>query len=79
MPLRHTTDDVPSLTSRILIACAVALAAGAISYVKLRQRWITGEAGAADFTWWWRAGHALLTGQSPYRAIDATGPYPFRE
>jgi len=40
---------------------------------------MTGEAGAADFTWWWRAGHALLTAQSPYRTIDATGPYPFRE
>jgi hypothetical protein len=40
---------------------------------------MTGETGAADFTWWWRAGHALLSGQSPYRTIDATGPYPFRE
>jgi len=80
MRLRHTTDaKVPSLTSRVLIACAVGLVAAAISYLKLHQRWITGEAGAADFTWWWRAGHALLAGESPYLTIDATGPYPFRE
>jgi len=69
----------PRLSRRIAVAVAVAVLAGFIANLKLHQRWITGEAGAADFTWWWRAGHALLTGQSPYRTIDATGPYPFRE
>jgi hypothetical protein len=63
----------------LIIACGVAIAAGTIASIKLRHRWLTGEAGAADFTWWWRAGHALLAGDSLYRAIDATGPYPFRE
>jgi hypothetical protein len=71
--------ETPSLSRRIAIAVAVALVAGLIANIKLHQRWMTGETGAADFTWWWRAGHALLAGQSPYRTIDATGPYPFRE
>ena len=64
---------------RIVIALCVAVIAAGIAYLKLTHRWLTGEAGAADFTWWWRAGHALLNGDSPYRTIDATGPYPFRE
>src|SRR5690349_8493112 len=69
----------PPLVTRALIAVGVALIAGVIAYIKLHHRWLTGETGAADFTWWWRAGHALLNGQSPYAAIDPTGPYPYRE
>src|SRR4030095_16862375 len=65
--------------SRSTVALMVAAAAAAISYIKLHQRWLIGETGAADFTWWWRAGQALLHGQSPYRTIDATGTYPFSE
>ena len=71
--------ETPRLWRRVAIAVAVAVGAAVIANIKLHHRWMTGEAGAADFTWWWRAGHALLAGQSPYRTIDATGPYPFRE
>jgi hypothetical protein len=38
---------------------------------------MTGEVGAGDFTIFYRAGHALLNGVSPYATIDITGPYPF--
>jgi hypothetical protein len=34
---------------------------------------------ASDFTWYWRAGRAVLAGQSPYAVINATGPYPYSE
>lgn len=32
---------------------------------------------AGDYTWYWRAAHALLDGQSPYKVIKPVGPYPF--
>jgi hypothetical protein len=32
---------------------------------------------ASDFTWYWRAGRAVLGGQSPYAAINPVGPYPY--
>jgi len=32
---------------------------------------------AADYTWYWRAGRALMDGHSPYQVIKPVGPYPF--
>ncbi|HZJ01063.1 MAG TPA: hypothetical protein VFD22_10415 [Gemmatimonadaceae bacterium] len=59
---------------RLLIAIVIAIAAGLLNYHKMRL-----EPGgtAGDYTWYWRAGHALLDGHSPYDVIKPVGPYPF--
>lgn len=69
--------SIPTIERRICVAFAVGLAGALVGWIKLHHRWMTGEAGAGDFTVFWRAGHALLHGQNPYAAIDPTGPYPF--
>jgi hypothetical protein len=71
--------SVPSDTSarhrdRVLVAFGVACAAAAIALYTLRVT--VNPNNASDFTWYWRAGRAILEGQSPYRVINPDGPYP---
>jgi hypothetical protein len=67
----------PRTRDRSLVALGVACAAGLVvahfAYVN------TDPHNASDFTWYWRAGRALLAGNSPYRVINAVGPYPYNE
>ena len=35
-----------------------------------------GASRPADFTYWWRAGHALIGGENPYDVIEPVGVFP---
>ena len=69
-------NDVAGLRNRdrLLVAIGVACAAAAIATYAIRSHGDPNNAG--DFTWYWRAGRAILEGQSPYRVINPDGPYP---
>ena len=75
--LTTASASQPRVRDRALIAVGVAIAAGLIAANVLRSN--ADPQNASDFTWYWRAGRALLAGQSPYRVIDAVGPYPYSE
>lgn len=61
---------------RIGIAIFVGIGAAALSYITLRMY---PQFAARDYTYQWRAAHALLAGQNPYYVIRPEGPYPFEE
>ncbi len=64
----------PRNRDRLLVALGVACAAAAIATYAIR---LNGDPNnASDFTWYWRAGRAILEGRSPYRVINPDGPYP---
>jgi hypothetical protein len=67
----------PRIRDRTLIAIGVAVAAGLIAANVLRAN--GDPRNASDFTWYWRAGRAVLAGQSPYHVINVVGPYPYSE
>jgi hypothetical protein len=71
------TTNHPRPRDRVLIATAVAMAAALVALNVLRAS--ADQRNASDFTWYWRAGQALLHGQSPYKVINAVGPYPYSE
>jgi hypothetical protein len=55
------------------VAFAAGLVAAHVALVASDPR------NASDFTWYWRAGRALLERQSPYAVINPVGPYPYSE
>jgi hypothetical protein len=63
----------PTLSKRLIASAAIALVAAAISAYGVHAH----GGKASDFTWFYRAGAAIVAGQSPYAAIDSTGPYPY--
>jgi hypothetical protein len=67
----------PRTRDRVLIAIAVAFVAGLIAAYVLSSA--SDPHNASDFTWYWRAGRALLHGRSPYQVINVEGPYPYSE
>jgi hypothetical protein len=67
-------QNAPSLRARLLVAIAVGLATGAFTY-SLQSR--HPEILAYDWTFHWRAGRAVWSGQNPYLVVVPTGPYPF--
>jgi hypothetical protein len=61
---------MPTLRSRLLVACAAALATAAVCVVK------QGQNGApADFAMFWEAARVLAAGGDPYASIRPGGPY----
>ena len=72
-----SSSSTPRIRDRSLVAFGVACAAGLVvahfAYAN------SDPSNASDFTWYWRAGRAVLAGESPYQAINATGPYPYNE
>jgi hypothetical protein len=70
-------SSTPRIRDRWLVAFGVACAAGLVvahfAYAN------SDPSNASDFTWYWRAGRAMLARESPYRVINATGPYPYNE
>jgi hypothetical protein len=62
----------PSLKRRLIVAAAVAIAAGMIAYVKM----VLQIGYPSDFSYFWVGSRALLDGQSPYAVVQPGGP-PF--
>jgi hypothetical protein len=73
--LRSLPDvNPPSAQRRVMVALACALAAAlAVSVAAGRSP----PNEASDFTLYWRGGHALLDGLSPYKVVNDVGPYPY--
>jgi hypothetical protein len=67
-------SSAPSVRARLVVAMACAVAA-ALAVTVAAGRAPPNE--AADFTVLWRAGRALVDGQSPYAVVNAVGPYPY--
>jgi hypothetical protein len=63
-PLSRATPSRPRATARVLVALAVAVAAGGIAAVKVRQNGLL-----YDFAYTWVAGRAVLAGGDPYAAV----------
>jgi len=70
------SDTSLSRAERIGIAILVGIGAAALSYITLTMY---PQFAARDYTYQWRAAHALLAGQNPYYVIRPAGPYPFEE
>lgn len=64
----------PPVRIRVAIAICVALLAYGLAVLRFRG---APYSYAADFTWHWRAGRAMLGNVSPYRVINATPFYPY--
>ena len=62
------------MLKRIAIAFACALAAGGATVVAATR---APANDAADFTFQWRGGQAVMRGESPYAALDSVAPYPY--
>jgi hypothetical protein len=58
----------------VVVAIGIGLACGAFTYgVQSRHPQVL----AYDWTFHWRAAHAVLTGRNPYLVVVPSGPYPF--
>jgi hypothetical protein len=67
----------PRVRDRALIALVVAAVTALVTLHVLRS---TGDPrNANDFTFYWRAARAVLSGLSPYRVINPEGPYPYND
>ncbi len=63
-----------SVRERAAIALLIGGGAAALALVAMMAH---PQFGARDFTYQWRAAHALIEGLDPYRVIRPTGPYPY--
>ncbi len=63
-----------ALKYRILLAFCIGCISGFACYLRL-ENW---QKQAADFTFTWRAGQYILSGENPYQKILPQGEYPFQ-
>jgi len=68
------TSSLPSARTRVVVAVLVGLACGCYTFL-LQSR--HPQVLAYDWTFHWRAAHAVLMGRNPYLVVVPSGPYPF--
>ena len=70
-PQPSATWAGPSRRQRLAVALAFGLLAGMATLFTIEERFL-----GADFTYWWRAGRALLAGENPYATVVPMPRFP---